>query len=103
MKTFPIEGEFYRGLGCQKCLDTGYLGRTAISELLVVDDEVKGLIQERCGSHVIKEAAIAKGMSSLRADGLRKALAGQTTLEEVFRVTQNSLETDLETTERANG
>ncbi|MEJ2701573.1 MAG: type II secretion system ATPase GspE [Sedimentisphaerales bacterium] len=103
MKTFATEGKLYKGLGCPKCLDTGYLGRTGISELLVVDDEVKELIQERCGSHVIKEAAVAKGMSSLRADGIRKALAGRTTLEEVYRVTQDTLKTDLEKTERADG
>jgi len=90
-KASPIDRQLYKGLGCKNCLDTGYLGRTGISELLVIDDDVKELISKRCGSHVIKEAAIEKGMSTLRADGLRKALAGETTLEEVYRVTQDYL------------
>jgi general secretion pathway protein E len=94
-KVFTMQGQLYKGLGCKHCLDTGYLGRTGISELLVIDDDVKELISKRCGSHRIKEAAIEKGMSTLRTDGLRKALAGETTLEEVYRVTQDYLQTDL--------
>jgi len=93
--------QFYQGLGCEKCLQTGYLGRTGIFELLVVDDNVKELITKRSGSHVIKEVAIEKGMSTLREDGLRKALASQTTLEEVCRVTQDSIQTNIGVTERA--
>ena len=102
-KALAIEGQIYKGLGCEKCLDTGYLGRTGIFELLVVDDDVKELISKRCGSHIIKEAAIEKGMSTLRQDGLRKALAGETALEEVYRVTQDYLQTDLGKTKHANG
>jgi general secretion pathway protein E len=94
-KVFTMQSQLYKGLGCKHCLDTGYLGRTGISELLVIDDDVKELISKRCGSHRIKEAAIEKGMSTLRTDGLRKALAGETTLEEVYRVTQDYLQTDL--------
>jgi general secretion pathway protein E len=82
--------QFYKGLGCENCLETGYLGRTGIFELLVIDDDIKGLIMKRSGSHIIKEVAVKKGMSTLREDGLCKALAGQTTLEEVCRVTQDS-------------
>ena len=71
--------------------------------MLVVDDDVKELISKRCGSHIIKEAAIEKGMSTLRQDGLRKALAGETALEEVYRVTQDYLQTDLGETKRVSG
>jgi general secretion pathway protein E len=101
-KASAIDGQLYKGLGCKNCLDTGYLGRTGISELLVIDEDVKGLISKRCGSHIIKEAAIQKGMSTLRADGLRKALAGETTLEEVYRVTQDHLQTNVRETGHAH-
>jgi general secretion pathway protein E len=99
-KTSTIKGQLYKGLGCENCLDTGYLGRTGIFELLVIDDDVKELISKRCGSHIIKEAAIEKGMSTLREDGLHKALAGETTLEEVCRVTQDYVQTKTGVTER---
>ena len=95
-----IEGQLYKGLGCENCLDTGYLGRTGIFELLVIDDEIKEMITKRQGSHIIKNAAIEKGMSTLREDGLRKALAGETTLEEVCRVTQDYVQTNTGVTER---
>ena len=83
--------ELYRGAGCDKCLETGYLGRTGIFELMLVDDDMRELITRQRGSHVIKAAAIEKGMVTLREDGLHKALAGATTLEEVYRVTQDTV------------
>ncbi len=91
---------FYKGSGCENCLDTGYLGRTGIFELLVIDDDIKELISKQSGSHIIKEAAIEKGMSTLREDGLCKALAGKTTLEEVCMVTQDYVQTNTGVTER---
>ena len=101
-KTSTIKGQLYKGLGCENCLETGYLGRTGISELLVIDDKIKELISKQCGSHVIKEAAIEKGMRTLREDGLRKVLAGETTLEEVCRVTQDYVQTNTGLTERVD-
>jgi len=83
--------KLYQGAGCQKCLQTGYLGRTGIFELLLVDDQIRDLIVRRQGSHIIEQAAVEKGMATLRQDGLRRALAGTTTLEEVYRVTQDSV------------
>lgn len=83
--------QLYRGDGCENCLQTGYVGRTGICELMVVDDQIKDLIIQRRGAHVIKEAAMEKGMTTLREDGLRRVLAGVTTLEEVYRVTQDSV------------
>lgn len=95
------QGQSYKGLGCDNCLKTGYFGRTGIFEVLIIDDRIKELIIERRASHIIKEAAMGKGMSTLRADGLRKALAGQTTLEEVCRVTQD-VETNIGATKRVS-
>jgi len=92
--------QFYKGLGCENCLKTGYLGRTAIFELLVIDDDIKELVMKRSGPHIIKEVAVEKGMSTLRENGLHKALAGETTLEEVCRVTQDSTQTKIRVTER---
>jgi len=84
--------KLYQGAGCEKCLQTGYLGRTGIFELLLVDDRIRNMIVEREEAHLIKQAAVAKGMTTLRLDGLRKAVAGTTTLEEVYRVTQDSVQ-----------
>jgi general secretion pathway protein E len=83
--------QLHQGAGCDACLSTGYKGRTGIFELLLIDDEIKDLIIQRRGAHVIKQAALSKGMTTLREDGLRRTLAGVTTLEEVYRVTQDSV------------
>ncbi len=90
-KASLVRGQFYKGLGCEDCLQTGYIGRKGIFELLFIDDDIKDLTTKRAGSHVIKQVAVEKGMSTLREDGLRKALEGETTLEEVCRVTQDSV------------
>jgi general secretion pathway protein E len=89
--------KFYKGAGCEECLQTGYLGRTGIFELLLVDDRIRNLIVGRQEAHLIKQAAIEKGMSTLRRDGLRRALEGTTTLQEVYRVTQDSVQITGET------
>ena len=99
-KASVIEGQFHKGLGCENCLQTGYLGRTGIFELLVIDDDIRELIGKRLPAHIIKQAAIEKGMTTLREDGLHKALAGQTTLEEVCRVTQDTVQIDSRVIER---
>jgi type II secretory ATPase GspE/PulE/Tfp pilus assembly ATPase PilB-like protein len=83
--------KLYQGAGCEKCLQTGYLGRTSIAELLLVDDRIRNMIVSRQEAHLIKQAAVERGMATLRQDGLYRALAGITTLEEVYRVTQDSV------------
>ncbi len=77
-----------RGTGCQACNDTGYLGRTGIYEILVVDDAVKEQIGRRVSASEIKKSAVERGLVTLRADALSKMYAGVTTPEEVVRVTQ---------------
>ena len=81
--------ELCRGTGCAECLGTGYRGRTGIFEMLLVDEEIRGLVMERAGSNIIKQCAIARGLRTLRQDGVQKVLAGLTTVEEVLRVTQD--------------
>jgi general secretion pathway protein E len=78
----------YRGEGCEKCKGRGYLGRTGIYELLIIDNEVRQMITERIDSQTIKNFAVSRGMKTLRQDGIEKVIKGITTLEEVLRVTQ---------------
>ena len=82
--------QFYTGTGCDHCLQTGYFGRTGIFELLTVDAAVREMIVKQAAAHRIKEIAIAQGMATLRDDGIAKAYAGITTVEEILRVTQDS-------------
>jgi type IV pilus assembly protein PilB len=79
--------KFYRGIGCKKCRNTGYLGRIAIHELFVPNPEVQDIIARNSSFKEIREAATRNGMISLRLDGLQKAKAGITSIDEVLRVT----------------
>ncbi len=78
--------ELFKGKGCDYCNDTGYYGRLAVFELLIVNDNIRQLISERADAQRIRTQALKDNMSTLRSDGFRKALAGQTTVEEVLRV-----------------
>jgi general secretion pathway protein E len=80
----------YRGKGCEKCGFTGYLGRTGIFELLVVDDAVRRLILQNGDPGDIREVGRKHGMRILLEDGARKVMAGVTTLSEVLKVTQEA-------------
>jgi general secretion pathway protein E len=84
----PGEGNLLtHGRGCSNCRETGYRGRVGIFELLMVDDPVRSKIQDRSNASEIRDAALARGMQLLRDDGVRKILQGNTTVEEVSRVT----------------
>jgi len=74
--------------GCERCMGTGYLGRTAIYELMLLDDRIRSLILKNTDSGTIKRAALENGMRTLRMDGARRVLAGATTIEELLRVTE---------------
>jgi type IV pilus assembly protein PilB len=76
----------YRAIGCSSCSNTGYRGRKALLELLVVTEEVERLIIEGGSADDIHKLAMQQGMVTLRQAGLRKALEGETTLEEILRV-----------------
>jgi len=76
----------YRSVGCEKCFKTGYLGRTGIYELMVVNDDVRQCIYQRDTAGAIKKVALESGMTTLRMDGLEKVEKGMTSLEEVLRV-----------------
>jgi len=84
-----LEGrEIFRSRGCPDCLNTGYRGRNAIFEMMVLDDSLKKVISQTSDANVIRETAVAGGMLSLKEDGIRKILKGMTTVEEVMRITK---------------
>jgi general secretion pathway protein E len=78
----------YRAKGCDACFRTGYLGRTAIYEQLIMDDEIRQLLMKNTDAATIKALAVKKGMRTLRQDGAGKVLKGITSVDEVVRVTQ---------------
>jgi general secretion pathway protein E len=80
--------KIYRARGCQSCVNTGYRGRTGIFELMILDDNLTNLILKTSDANTIKRLAVEQGMTTLRQSGARKVLDGITTIEEVFRVTQ---------------
>jgi general secretion pathway protein E len=87
----------YKRKGCHACMNTGYRGRTAIFEIMLMEDEIKRLILKTSDSNQISDMAMKHGMTSLLHDGALKVLAGITTIEEVFRVTRIlKRETDIE-------
>lgn len=79
----------YRGVGCERCGHTGYLGRTGIFEVLVVSINIMNLVLKRSSSNEIEKQAVSEGMITLKQDGYLKALEGETTMEEVLRVAQD--------------
>jgi type IV pilus assembly protein PilB len=80
----PDDMKFYKGKGCNKCDTTGYRGRIGIFEFLVPSEEVRNLILKRASGDEIKRVCLAQGMSTLRMDGMDKARAGITTLEQII-------------------
>ncbi len=76
----------YRAVGCSACGRTGYRGRFALHEVMLLSEEIERLIIERRSTEDIQKAAIMQGMLSLKSDGLRKVARGDTCLEEIFRV-----------------
>jgi general secretion pathway protein E len=78
----------WKGRGCPNCLNTGYLDRMGIYEVLPVTEKVREQVMTKTGASLIKQAAVASGFRTLRMDGAQKVLRGLTTIDEVLRVTQ---------------
>jgi len=89
----PLDGEpgvlHYRPVGCAACSNSGYRGRYGVYELLQVDDTLQKLIHDRASEAQLRAHALACGMRSLRDDGLRWVRGGETSLEEILRVTRS--------------
>jgi len=82
------DGILYRAKGCDKCFDMGYSGRSAIFEMLLIDDEIRNLTLGNVDSGQIKRKAIEHGMTTLRMDGADHIIRGLTSIDEVMRVTE---------------
>ena len=79
--------KLWRPVGCRNCANTGFQGRMAVTEVMVVTEEIELLTLERASASELRKVAIGQGMTTLRQDGLLKVTAGNTTLDEVIRVT----------------
>ena len=79
---------FYKAVGCKECSNTGYLGRLCLTEMLVMNDDIRRCIMQHANAAEIKRAAMDHGMETMYQNGLRKVMSGLTTLEEVIRVTE---------------
>jgi general secretion pathway protein E len=82
---------FFRQKGCDRCANTGFMGRRGIYELMLMDDAIGPLVLKNADARTIKRSAMEQGMDSLRDDGARKVLAGMTTVEEVLAATQEDI------------
>jgi len=80
----------YEPVGCEACAQTGFIGRVAIMEIMAMSDGIRSLVMRHATSGEIQKQAAAEGMISMYDNGLRKVLAGTTTLEEVLRVTREA-------------
>ena len=87
IKDAPKDADLYEGKGCESCKFTGYRGRTAIYEFLVVNEEIREMVLSHKSADQIRRKAVSLGMRTLRADGIDKIFRGLTTVGEVIRVT----------------
>ncbi len=87
------EVQFYRGRGCPACRGTGYKGRVAFHELVLITEEIRTLISEERSAQDITKAAAKVGFKPLRYDGLKKVLLGLTTIDEIEQKTSIEWET----------
>ncbi|MBF0498527.1 MAG: Flp pilus assembly complex ATPase component TadA [Candidatus Riflebacteria bacterium] len=85
----------FKGAGCLSCRKSGFLGRTAIHEIMTIDDDIHSRILERASSRTIRQTAIKSGMRTMREDGIRKAARGITTMDEVIRLTRREEQEQL--------
>ncbi|MEA3305402.1 MAG: type II secretion system protein GspE, partial [Candidatus Omnitrophota bacterium] len=79
--------EFFKGKGCSRCNNTGYYGRLGTLEVLLIDDAIRDMVIKRAPSGQIESYALKHGMNTLRQNALEKFFNGDTTLEEVLRIT----------------
>lgn len=85
VEELPDSATVFKPVGCAKCHGTGYSGRTVVSELLIINDEIRALIIQKVDAATIKKAAVRAGMRTLRGDALDKIFEGITSVEEILR------------------
>ncbi len=81
----PPTATIFKPVGCPRCSNTGYSGRTVVSELLHINDEIRALIIQKTDAATIKKAAVRSGMRTLRGDALDKIFEGVTSVDEIVR------------------
>ena len=87
----PLPSQLWKASGCRECRDTGYLGRRAIFELMITDDEVRRLTVQRSTSKQLRDYALDHGLGTLRQCGWQYVAAGATSVDEVLRITKSEL------------
>jgi len=78
--------DFRKGSGCEQCLHTGFVGRSALTELLVANEVFRDAVLQKLPTRALQQVAIQQGMQTMWQNGIKKVVAGQTTLDEVMRV-----------------
>ncbi len=87
LQKIPDWATIYKAVGCPGCSHSGYAGRTVSHELMLIDDQIRSLVVRKADGGMIKKAAVAAGMKTLREDAVQKVLTGMTTIEELMRAT----------------
>lgn len=99
LRTIGIAGKqadsitFYRGRGCEKCVNTGFVGRTGIYEVMIMSQRLREQISKDASETTLRQFATAEGMKTLMHAGIEKVIAGETSVNELIRVTQMAGET----------
>jgi type II secretory ATPase GspE/PulE/Tfp pilus assembly ATPase PilB-like protein len=89
--------DFFKGKGCDKCGQSGYMGRVAIYEVVEVNDDMRAVIADKKGNEGdVRKSALAQGMTSMKQSGILVSLKGMTSLQEVERVTEGKILVDEE-------
>jgi type II secretory ATPase GspE/PulE/Tfp pilus assembly ATPase PilB-like protein len=84
--TLQLDGPIYRAVGCSQCGKTGYRGRFGVHEILLVTEEIRGLVADHAHADELNKSAVASGMLTLREAGAANVARGYTTIEELLRV-----------------
>ena len=86
--SLPKEGDYFHGRGCPACKQTGFIGRIGIFELLIINEDIRKMVEAKNSASEIGKKAVSLGMKTLREDGNNKIMQGLTTPDEVLRVTE---------------
>jgi len=93
LKAVDLSGaKISRPKGCRNCRNTGYRGRMAIQELMIMDDDIRALTMQNADAAMLRRQCTAQGMTLLRQDGAARVLRGETSIEELLRVTQEDID-----------
>jgi general secretion pathway protein E len=86
------DAKICRPKGCRNCRNTGYRGRMAIQELMMMDDEIRSLVMQKADAAMLRRKCTDQGMTLLRQDGAARVIRGETSIEELLRVTQEDID-----------